>query len=286
MEQIMLSRKEKGDTYESFVAKVYNAIAACGTFDGNHKTIELQLKHKLPDTSGNLREIDIYWEYELMGEVFKVGIECKDYKTSIPVDRIEAFATKIESLGLNKGIFATKIGYQKSAIDTAKFKKISLMVIREVTDKDLEDRIRKIVVDIHANLPIKIEQVKYHLDIDWLETNTSLKEGDLLSFQGMNNEIIIEDITRNEKYSFYDLEEKLRNAIPGKHEWQQKYQDAYIVFRNQRYKILGLMIQYTKPQDLVTNFTVTDTGFYLAVLEYISGDRKKKILKPDGKFIN
>ena len=95
----------------------------------------MEKKKKLIDKNGSERDVDIYWEYELLGQIFKTAVECKDYERRISIDKIEAFATKIKNLGLNKGIFATKKGYQCGAIETAKGENISLILVRDIENK-------------------------------------------------------------------------------------------------------------------------------------------------------
>ncbi len=278
----MVSKKEKGDQYESFVANVYNAIIKCGAADGQNKTIQLFQKHKLPDPDGNPREIDIYWEYEIAGEVFKVGIECKNYKNPIPVNKIEAFATKIKALGLSRGIFVTKVGYQKSALSTAKRNQISLMVIKDVTEDDLNDRIKEFDIIIDFSFPARITYLSCIFDKEWHETNTSLKEGDPIHLRGPCDQIIIEDIDRDEKYSLFNLENnEFRQSEPGDHEWQRIYQNAFIIHPQGKNKIKQLNLKYSKANNFKVKSTITDTNYYIAVLKYINQDGKVQILRSD-----
>jgi hypothetical protein len=68
-------------------------------------------------------------------------IECKDYRTPVPVDDIEEFHSKIQQIaGDNvKAIFVTSAALQRSALNYAKSKKIA--VIRYLPD----DQIRMIL---------------------------------------------------------------------------------------------------------------------------------------------
>ena len=57
-------------------------------------------------------------------------IECKDYKSSIPVDDVEEFYSKLQQIGAHKGIIFTRHGsFQKSALTYAESKRIGLAKI-------------------------------------------------------------------------------------------------------------------------------------------------------------
>ncbi|WP_303700784.1 restriction endonuclease, partial [Klebsiella pneumoniae] len=55
-------------------------------------------------------------------------IECKNYSNNVPVDDIEEFSAKVSQVGLHNiiAIFITTHGFQKSALNVAKNRKIGL----------------------------------------------------------------------------------------------------------------------------------------------------------------
>ncbi len=60
---------------------------------------------KLPDKSGNLREIDVLVEGVINGFSVRIAIECKDYTNPVSVDRIDAFAGKCSMIdGIDKKV--------------------------------------------------------------------------------------------------------------------------------------------------------------------------------------
>jgi hypothetical protein len=54
--------------------------------------------------------------------------ECKDYTSLVPVDDVEELHAKLEQIGADntKGTIVTKVGFQSSALEYAKSKKIGL----------------------------------------------------------------------------------------------------------------------------------------------------------------
>lgn len=89
---------------------------------------EIHSNYKIPNESGNQREIDILIVTKVNGFEIKIAIECKDYKSKIPVEKIEAFNSKCLRINsINKMIFVSRKGYQKDAIESAKYFGIELL---------------------------------------------------------------------------------------------------------------------------------------------------------------
>lgn len=150
-----MNSKEKGDSYEEFVRNVYTALLYSENESGV-KNIKINKNIKIKDKLGNDRQIDVYWEYQILGQTYRTAVECKNYNSTISIDRVEAFATKIRTLGLSKGIMATKIGFKSGAVSISKDNNISLIIIREPADEDWEGRIKKIVLHMHYLPPPEI----------------------------------------------------------------------------------------------------------------------------------
>lgn len=80
------------------------------------------------------RQIDLW--LESFSPAHSVAVECKDYNSSsIAVDKLEAFRTKLEDVGAKKGLFVTRNGYQRSSMATAQYYGIVLLTFDKV-DKD------------------------------------------------------------------------------------------------------------------------------------------------------
>src|SRR4051812_33154350 len=77
--------------------------------------------HKIKNTGGRYREFDVFIESKISGHEIKIAIECKDFKSKIPAEKIEAFETKCKRIPtINKKIFVSSNGFQAEAINVAK----------------------------------------------------------------------------------------------------------------------------------------------------------------------
>ncbi|WP_276963693.1 restriction endonuclease [Chryseobacterium sp.] len=89
--------------------------------------------YKIPNESGNKREIDVLIESTINNFEIKIAIECKEYKAKVSVEKIEAFNSKCQRIpSINKKIFVSQIGFQKDAIDAAKNFGISLYTFDDI----------------------------------------------------------------------------------------------------------------------------------------------------------
>jgi len=80
------------------------------------------------------RQIDVWLEKSSPRHV--VAVECKDYSTSISIEKIEAFHSKLEDVGADKGVFITKSGFQQGAKAAADRYGIILMTFKLVDKKN------------------------------------------------------------------------------------------------------------------------------------------------------
>ena len=78
----------------------------------------------------------MYWEFNLGGYDYKTVIECKDYASSVTIDKIDAFIGKAQDIPGLRLIYATKTGYQSGAQRKADQHKVDLLIIREGVDED------------------------------------------------------------------------------------------------------------------------------------------------------
>lgn len=102
-------------------------------------------------------------------------IECKSYKTRVPVDRIEAFHSKIQQVsGVNaKGIFITNSPLQKSALAMAET--IGMMVIQG----ESSDNYNIILHRTNRQFGNRIPFIDNHIDTASFDTGITLLEKEL-----------------------------------------------------------------------------------------------------------
>ncbi len=198
-----------GKKYERFVALLQQALLNAESIT-EQKNIEVQLNKKIVDSCGVKREFDLYWEYELAGITYKTVIECKDYNTRIPLEKIDALIGKVRDIPDLKAVFATKKGYQSGAKTKAKHNRIDLLVVREQNDSDWQDAdgmpfIKTIHINMIVRMPAIITGFQPLLDADWAKNNINPDISAPISMSGLNNEIFVENDDVGTRYSLHEL---------------------------------------------------------------------------------
>jgi hypothetical protein len=92
----------------------------------NYKSTHREL---IPGPDGEY-EIDIVASFESLGLNFKTLIECKNYKRKVEREVLLALHTKKESLGAQKAVLVTTVGFQTGALEFAKSHGIAAMVFK------------------------------------------------------------------------------------------------------------------------------------------------------------
>ncbi|RZU36868.1 restriction endonuclease [Fluviicoccus keumensis] len=236
-----------GKDYEIFVQSLQQALLNSDEL-GGQRNIEIERNKKIIDNSGIEREFDLYWEYELAGVTYKTIIECKDYASKVSIDKIDALIGKIRDIPDLKPVFATKTGYQSGAEKKAKNNRIDLLIVREQRDDDWEDKdgnpfIREFNIEMNCLTSPRITSFVPVIDKAWLKENTSLEPGQF-HLSGLNNAIFIDDKSRGEYYSLYDLQQKLDGNEGKRVNVSYTFEDAYLVGDSLRLKMLSCDVEY------------------------------------------
>jgi hypothetical protein len=278
-----------GKEYEEFVARLQKAIFDSEQYT-SQKNILIQKNKKIFDKNGLEREFDIYWEYELGGFTYKTIIECKDYNSTISIEKIDALIGKIKDIPDLKAIFATKLGYQSGARIKASQNNIDLIIVREQNDSDWADEygnplIKIVSISGTIYIPARINKFQPLFDGKWIKENTTIDATKPIQLRGLNNEIIIDDVDEKENYSLYELAEKLtslENNKPGEYERVKKFSDAYLVFKELRLKLQSYRVFYQIPKPIESNIHIDLSQELLGVIEYLEKGIKKKIFRGGG----
>jgi Restriction endonuclease len=239
--------------YEKLAQEIYQTISDAKDVKNN----KVQHNVKLLGKSGCNHQIDVYWEFEMMGEKHCVAIECKNYSSEASVGKVRDFFGVLHDVGNAKGIFITKVGYQSGAKKFANHYGIILKELRFPTTKDWEGRVKNILLSVNA-LFINIKERNIDFDIDWLLANSSFKVGDQISLDGTSDEIKIISSSGHVLTTLHDLE----NSLPqDKSEINKaehlEFPDGFLVTPsiNQRFKIKGIRYLYdvvSKTQESIT----------------------------------
>lgn len=279
-------KHNNGRNYETFVANLQQALLDAENIT-NQTNVTIELNKKIVDNCGIAREFDLYWEYAFGGLTYKTIIECKDYNSNISLEKIDALIGKTRDMPDLRAVFATKKGYQSGAKKKAEQNKIDLLIIREQNNSDWQDKngnslIKIINIAMHVNMPAQITKFEPRINADWLKANTDIDMSKSLTMSGLNNEIFIEDITKNEKYSLLNLSSKLTTLGSeefGNFSKQEQFDDAYIYYKDVKLKIDSYICEYTiaKPHKSVIEKDFSKE--LIGVIEYLQQGTKKSIFK-------
>jgi len=237
---------KKGMEFELFVKSIYEEILA---LDG-YETIKVVHDVSLLGRSKQPHQIDVYWEFKLAGITHQIAVECKEYKNTVSVGKVRDFYGALEDIGNIYGIFVTTKGYQSGAITYAKHKDISLKVVQEPTEEDIESHqgVKEIIIQGHA-LCVSNVKVQPILDIEWVFQHTDIKKGDEFSFNALSNEIKVMDSSLNLLGTFHDFENRLPREPENTENLTHKYMfsDGFIYILNSKYpplKLKGIQFKY------------------------------------------
>lgn len=144
-----VSYKESID-YELLTQRIYQEILSregAGTID---------VKHNIPLTgrSGVEHQIDVFWEFKQAGVSHRVLIECKNYATSLTLEKARNFFSVAHDVGNCQGIMVTKTGYQSGVVDFCNYYGIALKLLRAPIDSDWEGRIKTIKINMTSRVPV------------------------------------------------------------------------------------------------------------------------------------
>lgn len=285
--------KNTGKAYEEFVGAIHQSLIQAEKIS-HLKNITVEVNKKIVDRNGITRQFDVYWEFNLGGYEYKTVIECKDYTSTVSIEKIDAFIGKTADIPGLRLIYATKTGYQSGAQKKAEQYKIDLLIVREADNEDWRapdgtPLIKTIQLNIVAITPPRITAFSPMIDANWLESQKNLNLDDLNSklSRQLNNQVFIVDNTTDAKYSLYDLANSLSVRIPniqyGAGTYKEELTDAYLESEDGeiRLKLRGYSLNYTYNKPAETISTIDYSKELLGIVQnYISG--AKQMVFKDG----
>jgi hypothetical protein len=117
MEVAMDKSREDWKAFEKLVAAIHIAKTQGGKVKWNDNI--------------NGRQFDVSIRFKYGAYEYLTVIECRDYKTKVPVCDVEAFVTKSKDVNANKAIIITSCGFQKGCFSVAKRHGIELLILDE-----------------------------------------------------------------------------------------------------------------------------------------------------------
>jgi hypothetical protein len=230
--------------YEILAQEIYQSLHKSEGIN----TIDVQHNIKVKGTSGCEHQIDVFWEFEMVGELHRVAIECKNYSNQVSIGKIRDFKAALDDIGNTKGIFVSKVGYQRGAIEFAEHCGISLKEMRPPTEEDWKGRVKDIVFDI-SMFTTNIKGASIKLDEEWIMQKTKYDSVEELPTRVFANtdELFLID-SKGKKINNMT---ELVDMIP--HNWQEKFdaihsfdfEDAYMLDdSNEKLKVNSVTFTY------------------------------------------
>ena len=99
--------------------------------------------------SGTPRQVDVAVRGRIGPKDILVAIECRHYKRSIDVPKIDAFVGFLDDIQANAGVMVTTIGYSDAALQRAEAEGIETYVVRPAKDEDWEGYLRSFAITMN-----------------------------------------------------------------------------------------------------------------------------------------
>lgn len=271
--------------YELFTQEIYQQLVNSDVV----KPTKVEHNVKLKGRSGQEHQIDVYWEYKIAGNLHRVAIECKNYKTKVSLGKVRDFKGVLDDLNGVNGIMVTKEGFQKGAKEYAKEYGISLKELRPPGIGET------IIGTIELRTHTEIRHTRFKVDEEWAKNNNfNLKQhrefyamldytnvefwetATHIPLETVNNDIV--DSKGKRICTLGDLEQKIANCSMSDYPVIFKYDDAYVNCRHfGPVKILEVNYDYEiDEQRKIIN--IDAEGFVKAILKDALSDESNSYL--------
>jgi hypothetical protein len=168
-DQISPKKKNTGKPYEILTQLIFQKL-----LDQNFvRTIEVKHNIILEGKTGKY-QIDVFWEYELLGIPYQTIIQTKDLASKVKQTDILAFKEILDDLpGQPKGIYVTKTGFQSGAQDIARKNGIILYELRKPGKFDFAGQIGCIGIELQISSGYRFEDINIRMDEEWVRNEIS-----------------------------------------------------------------------------------------------------------------
>ena len=274
--------QDVGTEYELLVKQIYEQLIL---EDGvNNVTVSHNIKLK-GIRSGLHHQIDVYWEFQLAGEIHRVAIECKNYSNSVSIAKIRDFHGVIDDIGDIKGIFVSTNGFQSGAKQFADRFGITLKEIRKPIDSDWDGYIKSINVNLVLIPSPQLKGIDIEFDGRWLNDNNLVLEEvhdkaqkHLREYLDQNKYPPIYDTNKIFIEDFQSLHNKLPVDVDGNNLTHKFILDnRYLMINGQQLiKLLAVIFHYSYSSQTMSSEFIFDGSLLVKsiVKDVKSGDIK------------
>jgi len=110
-----------------------------------------------------VHKIDVYVEGDYMGIAFTWVVECKNWKTNIPKEKVAALTAILQDVGADRGFLLSETGFQSGALRMAEKCNITLTSLADlastVGDRHIAAQVASLHLRIH-NVTSKLRALK------------------------------------------------------------------------------------------------------------------------------
>ncbi|WP_328800292.1 restriction endonuclease [Paenibacillus sp. LX16] len=254
--------------YELFAKEIYETLLK----DEGVKTIDVQHNIKLMGNSGCEHQIDVYWEFEMVGIKHRVAIECKNYTSNVSIGKIRDFYGVLTDVGNIQGIFVTKKGFQKGAKQYADSKGIKLMELRFPESSDWEGRIRDLHFNISVLKPPVVKNIVLSPDTDWIKENMETSKAEKFQIP-IKMDTVVQDDSGNKVKTVGEMYRELPNSttVGTGYEHEYNFDNGFLI------NDVGMKLKI-KSFKFIYDVIVSDTTSFA-----IEGDKVAKAILKDVK---
>jgi len=139
--------------YELLAKTIYQSILAKEGLGNNIANHNVSIRGR----SGAAHQIDIHWEFCIAGINHLVLVECKNYGTSLTLEKARSFFAVIHDIGNCRGIIITKTGFQSGVVEFCNHYGIGLKILRKPTEADWAGRTRIVRINSWMSTPLADE---------------------------------------------------------------------------------------------------------------------------------
>jgi len=242
--------------YEKLTRRIYQEILE------KEGVENIQVEHNvaLQGRSGVEHQIDVLWKFKQAGIEHKVLIECKNYTSSLTLEKVRNFFAVVHDIGNSNGLLVTKTGFQSGTKKFADFYGIGMKLLREPESADYQGRIQTIntmfIAKMVSEAPGKEPRVGVVFDAESTEEENKLKQ---LEEEGALN------IPFDSEFCFLDCKgnkatERMGSFLPqnitvlerddgGPYEQKIKLDDKYVLVQrssgeSELIKVRGIVVTF------------------------------------------
>lgn len=184
---------------------------------------------KVVGKSGVAHQIDVLTAHSDGIHTYRTAIECKYWEEKITKDIVMKVSEIIDDTGINKGVIVSKSGFTQDGFDFAKYKNIGLVELRELDEKDLEEKSGKIDI---GSLEVRISSSILRPEI--LSTIIDYAEKNLEGREEINIYATVIRLSNGNLVSFTNYTKMFQNEL---HHQNKLFQPI-----TRRYEISGSLI--------------------------------------------